>query len=150
MLGSRDTKGSPPTRKKRNEHRFQRGEPRELVKWRTSSLNLALEPKTPRVWTCAQWIASTRRSEEPIEDGRPTYDEVPQLYIDPSECIDCGARVPVCPVTAIFAMDDLPEKWQALSRSTRITLTAENFSATSTKRQGDRSPKRFGSLHSRT
>src|SRR2546425_4861438 len=25
------------------------------------------------------------------DDGRPTYDEVPQLYIDPSECIDCGA-----------------------------------------------------------
>src|ERR1700739_2912290 len=73
MLGSRDTKGSPPTRKKRNEHRFQRGEPRELVKWRKSSLNLALEPKTPRGWTCAQWIASTRRSEEPMKtDGRTT------------------------------------------------------------------------------
>lgn len=32
-------------------------------------------------------------------------------YIDPTECIDCGACVPVCPVTAIFALDDLPEKW---------------------------------------
>ncbi len=47
------------------------------------------------------------------DDDRPTYDEVPQLYIDPSECIDCGACVPVCPVTAIFAQEDLPEKWQA-------------------------------------
>jgi Fe-S-cluster-containing hydrogenase component 2 len=28
------------------------------------------------------------------------------------ECIDCGACVPVCPVTAIFALEDLPEKWQ--------------------------------------
>src|ERR1700739_305605 len=46
-------------------------------------------------------------------DGRPTFDEVLQLYIDPTECIDCGACVPVCPVTAIFALDDLPEKWQA-------------------------------------
>jgi len=27
------------------------------------------------------------------------------------ECIDCGACVPVCPVTAIFALEDLPEKW---------------------------------------
>jgi ferredoxin len=27
------------------------------------------------------------------------------------ECIDCGACVPVCPVSAIFALDDLPEKW---------------------------------------
>ena len=33
------------------------------------------------------------------------------LYINPSECIDCGACVPVCPVSAIFALDDLPEKW---------------------------------------
>ncbi len=45
------------------------------------------------------------------DDGRPTYDEVSQLYIDPTECIDCGACVPVCPVTAIFAEADLPEKW---------------------------------------
>jgi ferredoxin len=33
------------------------------------------------------------------------------LYINPVECIDCGACVPVCPVTAIFALEDLPEKW---------------------------------------
>jgi ferredoxin len=36
----------------------------------------------------------------------------PQLYIDPVACIDCGACVPVCPVSAIFAVDDLPEKWK--------------------------------------
>ncbi|PZS22871.1 MAG: ferredoxin [Acidimicrobiales bacterium] len=30
------------------------------------------------------------------------------LYIDPSECIDCGACVPACPVDAIFAEEDLP------------------------------------------
>lgn len=47
------------------------------------------------------------------DDGRPTFDEVPQLYIDPTECIDCGACVPVCPVTAIFPLDDLPEKSRA-------------------------------------
>jgi len=46
------------------------------------------------------------------EDGRPGFDEAPQLYIDPVECIDCGACVPVCPVTAIFSLDDLPEKWK--------------------------------------
>ena len=40
------------------------------------------------------------------------FDQVPQLYIDPVECIDCGACVPVCPVSAIFALDDLPEKWK--------------------------------------
>jgi NAD-dependent dihydropyrimidine dehydrogenase PreA subunit len=46
------------------------------------------------------------------DDGRPTFDNVPQFYIDPVECIDCGACVPVCPVSAIFALDDLPEKWK--------------------------------------
>src|SRR5207302_4729649 len=46
------------------------------------------------------------------DDGRKTFDDVPQLYIDPVECIDCGACVPVCPVSAIFALDDLPEKWK--------------------------------------
>jgi ferredoxin len=35
------------------------------------------------------------------------FDDVPQLYIDPVECIDCSACVPVCPVSAIFALDDL-------------------------------------------
>jgi NAD-dependent dihydropyrimidine dehydrogenase PreA subunit len=38
--------------------------------------------------------------------------EVNQLFIDPVECIDCGACVPVCPVSAIFAADDLPDKWK--------------------------------------
>src|SRR5690348_5064990 len=37
------------------------------------------------------------------------------LYIDPVECIDCGACVPVCPVSAIFALDDLPEKWSSFT-----------------------------------
>ena len=46
------------------------------------------------------------------DDGRPVFDDVSQLYIDPVECIDCGACVPVCPVSAIFALDDLPEKWK--------------------------------------
>jgi ferredoxin len=44
------------------------------------------------------------------------------LYIDPDECIDCGACVPVCPVSAIFAEEDLPEKW-----SEYIEKNAEHF-----------------------
>lgn len=39
------------------------------------------------------------------------FAEAKLLYIDPMECIDCGACVPVCPVSAIFSLDDLPEKW---------------------------------------
>lgn len=31
------------------------------------------------------------------------------LYIDPDECIDCGACVPECPVEAIYDETELPE-----------------------------------------
>src|SRR5439155_3908161 len=34
-----------------------------------------------------------------------------QLYIHPNDCIDCGACLPVCPVSAIFLREDLPENW---------------------------------------
>jgi NAD-dependent dihydropyrimidine dehydrogenase PreA subunit len=50
------------------------------------------------------------------EDDRPGFDDMQQLYIDPVECIDCGACVPVCPVSAIFALDDLPEKWKQYAK----------------------------------
>jgi len=43
--------------------------------------------------------------------GKADFATVEMIYIDPVECIDCGACVPVCPVSAIFALDDLPEKW---------------------------------------
>ena len=39
-----------------------------------------------------------------------------KLFIDPNECIDCGACEPECPVEAIFPEDALPEKWQAFVR----------------------------------
>ena len=32
------------------------------------------------------------------------------LYIDPDECIDCGACEPACPVSAIYAEDDVPDE----------------------------------------
>jgi len=34
-----------------------------------------------------------------------------KLYIDPDECIDCGACEPACPVEAIYAEFDLPTRW---------------------------------------
>ena len=34
-----------------------------------------------------------------------------QLYINPDECIDCGACEPECPVEAIFDEPDVPEEW---------------------------------------
>ena len=30
------------------------------------------------------------------------------LYINPDDCVDCGACEPVCPVDAIYYEDDLP------------------------------------------
>ncbi|HEX7592039.1 MAG TPA: ferredoxin family protein [Candidatus Limnocylindrales bacterium] len=33
------------------------------------------------------------------------------LYIDPNECIDCGACEPECPVNAIFSDDSVPAQW---------------------------------------
>jgi NAD-dependent dihydropyrimidine dehydrogenase PreA subunit len=35
-----------------------------------------------------------------------------KLYIDPDECIDCGACEPICPVEAIYAEFELPTKWR--------------------------------------
>ena len=34
-----------------------------------------------------------------------------QLYINPEECIDCGACEPECPVEAIFVEEDVPKEW---------------------------------------
>ncbi len=48
---------------------------------------------------------------------RTATSDAQQLFIDPVECIDCGACVPVCPVSAIYAGDDLPEKWASFQES---------------------------------
>ena len=39
------------------------------------------------------------------------FAEVAQLYIDPVNCIDCGACVPVCEASAIYAEAELPENF---------------------------------------
>ena len=38
------------------------------------------------------------------------------LYIDPEECIDCGACEPECPVEAIFEEDAVPEEWKKFTK----------------------------------
>lgn len=52
----------------------------------------------------------------PVDVIRPGPDEAdfaaaPQLYIFPGDCIDCGACVPACPVSAIFLAEELPARW---------------------------------------
>jgi len=41
------------------------------------------------------------------------YEGTDQLYIHPEECIDCAACEPVCPVTAIFPEDSVPEQYKS-------------------------------------
>ena len=65
----------------------------------------------------------------PLDDIReiPT-EERPQklgtimLYIDPDDCINCGACEPECPVEAIFDEDEIPDKWESY-----IDLNADFF-----------------------
>src|SRR6056297_3116972 len=39
------------------------------------------------------------------------HEDDEMVYIDPDECIDCGACIPECPVEAIFYEDDVPAQW---------------------------------------
>jgi NAD-dependent dihydropyrimidine dehydrogenase PreA subunit len=40
--------------------------------------------------------------------GESDYENVQQLFINPDECIDCGACEPACPVSAIFEESAVP------------------------------------------
>jgi len=55
----------------------------------------------------------------PDEEG---FADAEQLYIDPETCIDCGACAAVCPEEAIFAEEEVPEKWQSF-----IAKNADHF-----------------------
>src|SRR5438034_163312 len=39
------------------------------------------------------------------------YEAEEMYYINPDECIDCGACEPECPVSAIFTQDAVPPEW---------------------------------------
>jgi NAD-dependent dihydropyrimidine dehydrogenase PreA subunit len=52
----------------------------------------------------------------------PNFEEEVQLFINPDECIDCGACEPICPVSAIFPEGDVPEKWKSY-----IQINYEHF-----------------------
>jgi NAD-dependent dihydropyrimidine dehydrogenase PreA subunit len=51
----------------------------------------------------------------PVDCIHPTPDEpgfssANQLFVDPSECIDCDACVEACPVDAILPEDQVPDE----------------------------------------
>ena len=50
-----------------------------------------------------------------------------QLYINPDECIDCGACEPECPVGAIFYDDDVPEKWSEFIEKNKAFFEEAQF-----------------------
>ena len=64
----------------------------------------------------------------PVDCIHPSDGEQePMLYIDPDECIDCGACEPECPVEAIFAEDDVPEaQTQFIEVNTKYFELREN------------------------
>ena len=49
----------------------------------------------------------------PVDCIHPKQDEAgfaeaPHLYVNPNDCIDCGACVPVCPTNSVFPLEELP------------------------------------------
>lgn len=47
------------------------------------------------------------------QEERATHFPKSQLFIDPDECIDCGACLPECPVEAIYEEHSVPEEHEA-------------------------------------
>ena len=58
------------------------------------------------------------------------HEDERSLYIDPVECIDCGACVPECPEEAIFPEADVPPEYEKdiarnAEMSARLPVIAE-------------------------
>jgi len=77
-----------------------------------------------RVWNLFQRLIMTHVIAQPCIDVKDKAcvdvcpvdcihggDDDPQLYINPTDCIDCTLCVDACPVDAIYAEEDLPEEW---------------------------------------
>lgn len=44
----------------------------------------------------------------PRTDETASFESATQMYVNPGECIDCGACIPVCTSDAIFPLDEVP------------------------------------------
>ena len=47
------------------------------------------------------------------------YEADEMYYINPDECIECGACEPECPVNAIFHDSAVPDEWQSFIQRNR-------------------------------
>jgi len=46
------------------------------------------------------------------------FEQASQMYVNPVECIDCGACIPVCPTNSVFVLEELPpEKAEFAARN---------------------------------
>jgi ferredoxin len=66
------------------------------------------------------------------------------LYIDPAECIDCGACVPECPVEAIYDETQVPENqkhWTAINAERGASLPVINVQGEPTPGAQERKEK---------
>jgi NAD-dependent dihydropyrimidine dehydrogenase PreA subunit len=93
--------------------------------WNSTSCYLLFTGRTPvaselqSATNMAYVITDTCTKDElcvqacPVDCIHPKQDEAgfaeaPQLYVQPDDCIDCGACVPVCPTNSMFALEELP------------------------------------------
>jgi ferredoxin len=91
---------------------------RNVLVYLTALATLALKPKTLRAQGSGLYVIA-----EPCIGSKDAscvavcpvdciYEGEDQYYINPDECIDCGACESECPVQAIFASDSVPEQWE--------------------------------------
>jgi ferredoxin len=59
----------------------------------------------------------------PIDERRSRFAGI-QMFVNPDECISCGACFSVCPVNAIYADDEVPPQYHRF-----IELNARFFAA---------------------
>src|SRR5215472_15417194 len=66
-------------------------------------------------------------------DSRPNFEQVDQLFIDPVECIDCGACVPVCQFRRSLLWTTFPRSGAPILRRTPGMSKEASSSRTNTR-----------------
>jgi len=60
----------------------------------------------------------------PVDCIHATEDDT-MYFIDPDECIDCGACEPECPVSAIFPEDDVPANMESYTAKNKEVFDSD-------------------------